>query len=160
MLLLPFQCVNVPHFPLWMHFLKLKSSQKLSKALFTIHSISIMVHVVCYKLRKPIFDVIYFVVCVNQDWLFISLNFIIRDSICQLWEISVNSVFKPIAWSISTPNPNNKRDITQFAFIAFKIDWPNDACFKPSLIKTFIYNFKVGGKYSAQIQYPPLTNKH
>ena len=76
------------------------------------------------------------------------------------FEISVNSVFEPIAQSVSAPNPNNKGDMTQFDFIAFKIDWPNDACFKPFLTKNFINNFKVGGKHAALTQYSPLTNKH
>ena len=37
-------------------------------------------------------------------------------------------------------------------FIAFKIHWPNDACFKPCPTKTVNNN-------SAEIQYPPLTDK-
>ena len=45
-------------------------------------------------------------------------------------------------------------------FIAFKIHWPNDACFKPCHTKTFIDNFKVGGKIRQLIQYPPLMDKH
>ena len=55
--------------------------------------------------------------------------------------------------SVSVFNPNNKEGITLFDFIALEIHSLIDACFNPCHTKTAIDN-------SAEIQYPPSTDKH
>ena len=105
-----------------------------------------MFHVVCYKLRKPIFAVIQFVVFIHPDCLYRLTSS--QEMAYTNFKVSVNSVRQRGLFLHLTQIIKE-----MFDFIAFKTHWPNDSCFKPCPTETVTNNL-------AEIQYPPLTDKH